>query len=649
MTRRESQKGPPLVAVDRNEVERLLKAAEELLPRDLFELLKGLWNTLQELMKRVQERGTTIARLRRLFGLTSSEKLAEVLGETEPPNPTPEAAAQPGGTGAAAEETSPGVLAGTGEDGAGSKPADDAEPERKKKKVKGHGRVPSSAYLAATHIAVPHASLHPGDSCPDCEHGKVHPLKEPAPILRIVGQAPLCATCWDCERLRCGTCGKVYTARAPEQAQGEKYDETAGSMIALLRYGTGMPFNRLDHLQRDLKTPVPSSTQWDVVSERVELVRPAYDELVRLAAQGSVVHNDDSFMRVLQFMGKRRAALLKKGQLPDPERTGLYTTAIVSIAPTRPAIALFFTGRKHAGENLADVLDKRDADRGPPIQMGDALTRNLPERHEVIASNCLAHGRRKIVDEIANYPVECRYLLERLSRVYEVDEHCRTEKLSDQERLSKHQSESAPVMAEIRQWMEEQFDKKHIEPNSGLGQAFHYLLKRWDNFTLFLRQPGAPLDNNICERALKMAIQNRKGSMFYRSPRGAQVGDVYMTLIHTAELHGENPFDYLTALQRYAKAVAEKPADWLPWTYRDTLARMGVNEALRPSSRPVATPPNAPPRFSRSDDRRDRPPLRRGLCRVRVASRQQHLKLVSEQLSPWLSLRARPVAEPPLR
>jgi transposase len=132
----------------------------------------------------------------------------------------------------------------------------------------------------ARHIAVLHASLRAGDPCPKngCK-GKVYRLAEPAPILRIFGQPPLTAICWNCEQLRCNTCGKVYTARAPEEAQGEKYDETAASMIALLCYGTGMPFNRLDQLQRDLDTPVPASTQWDVVKERVERVRPVYDEL----------------------------------------------------------------------------------------------------------------------------------------------------------------------------------------------------------------------------------------------------------------------------------------------------------------------------------------------------------------------------------
>jgi transposase len=572
-------KATPVIDLDRKALEELLERAKAvLLPSD-FALVKGMAESLATLTELVRKRGTTIARLRHLFGLSGSEKLADVVGNGDPPKPPPETSIAPAGDGdvrpAGDDEKSAGVVTGSGEASA---------VQGEKKKVKGHGRVPASAYLAASHIPVPHASLAPGHRCLDdgCS-GKVYRLQEPAPFVRIFGQAPLSAIVWDCARWRCGACGKVYTARAPEQAQGPKYDETASSMMAVLHYGTGMPFHRMGQLQRRLETPIPASTQWDVVKERVEMARPAYDALVRLAAQGSVVHNDDSYMRVLSFMGKRRAALLKDGRLPDPERTGLFTTAIVSIAETRPAIALFFTGRKHAGENLGDVLDKRDENLPPPVQMGDALTRNLPEQHAVVASNCIAHGRRKIVDEIGNYPAECRDVLEKLSRVYKVDDLCREKRLSPEERLGEHQRESGPFMAEIRRSMEEQIAKKQVEPNSGIGEAYHYFLKRWDKFTLFLRVPGAPLDNNICERALKMAIKHRNASLFYRSQRGATVGDIYMTLIHTTELAGENPFDYLTELQRNAKNVADKPADWLPWNYRDTLAQRGT------SSRPPAT------------------------------------------------------------
>lgn len=568
-----ASKSPPIVEIDREVIERILaraRAGIPLTPEDV-EILERLVDTLVRMTALVRERGTTIARLRRLFGLSGSEKAGDVLPPPPPPSPAgaPDPAAMPND----ADDDAAPPAAPAPPDLPPAPPANSTSKPPVPKR-KGHGRVAAAAYLAARHVAVAHESLRVGDTCPKCARGKVFRLKEPAPFLRIVGQAPLVATCWDCERLRCATCGILYTARAPEDAQGDKYDETASSMMALMRYGTGMPLHRLDHLQRNVETPVPSSTQWDVVHQRVHLVRPAFVELVRLAAQGHVLHNDDSYVRILDLMGKRRAALLAAGKLPDPDRTGLFTTAVVAVVAGVGTIALFFTGRKHAGENLADVLRHRAADLAPPIQMGDALTRNLPKGHEVKDSNCIAHGRRKIVDEIDNYPVECRFVIEHLGLVYKLDDECKARGASDQERLLAHQQQSAPLMDEIQKWMSALLADKRIEPNSGLGEAFGYFLKRWDKFTVFLRVPGAPLDNNICERALKMAIKHRNNSLFYRSERGARVGDIYMTLIHTAELHRQNPFAYLTALQRNHKAVAASPADWLPWTYKHTLARL---------------------------------------------------------------------------
>ncbi len=595
---------PPVVDVDRGAVEQALERAKAvLLPID-FDLLSGIVACYLYLVALVRNQRTTIARLRRFTGFSTSEKLAGVADRGEAPKPSPEAArkgeagaaAPPGGeTPPGADETGAGAGAGGGE--ATPKPADQAE-GKPKKKVKGHGRLPASAYGAAKRIPVPHTSLHVGGCCPEGCQSKLYRLPKPATIVRIFGQAPLGAICWDCEQLRCNTCGKVFTARAPEEAQREKYDETAASMMSLLTYGTGMPFHRLARLQRNLQTPVPASTQWEVVAARKEMFLPVHAVLEHIAAQGSVLHNDDSHKAILEFKGKRRAALLEKGVLSDPERTGLFTTAIVSIADTRPPIVLFYTGRRHAGENLGKLLEKRDPGLPPPIQMGDALTRNVPDDHEVVESNCLAHGRRKIFDEIPNYPVECRDLLEKLGRVYKQDDLCKDKKLSPQERLAEHQRVSGPLMDELRRSMEEHLATKRVEPNSGIGEAFNYLLKRWDRFTLFLRVPGAPLDNNICERALKMAIKHRNGSLFYRSQRGAEVGDLYMSLIHTTELCGGNPFDYLTALQRHHKAVAEKPAEWLPWNYQDALARMGVHGPGPPCSGArgaAATTPRAPP------------------------------------------------------
>jgi hypothetical protein len=298
-------------------------------------------------------------------------------------------------------------------------------------------------------------------------------------------------------------------------------------------------------------------------------LEPILEELIRQAAQGSVVHNDDTGMRIL-----------KLARNTEDGRTGTFTSGIVSIW-RECRIALYFTGWKHAGENLADVLKRRTAERDAPIQMCDALSRNTPKLPgvEVLLANCLAHGRRQVVDVAANFPEECRYVLETLGKVYLTDAQARERQLSPESRLLFHQEHSAPLMDEMHQWMESQFAEHKTEPNSGLGKAISYLQRHWTKLTLFLRQSGAPLDNNIAERALKKAILHRKNALFYKTKNGARVGDLFMSLIHTCELNKANPFDYLTELLRHPAEMKAHPAEWMPWNYRETLTRIATPAA----------------------------------------------------------------------
>lgn len=427
----------------------------------------------------------------------------------------------------------------------------------------GHGRHGAVAYRGATKVQITHPQLVHGGRCPDCSRGNVYAQKEPKALVRIVGQAPLAATVYELERLRCNACGQVFTAAEPEGVGPEKYDETASAMIAQLKYGSGIPFYRLEALEEQLGIPLPAATQWEIVEEAAESIKPAHEELIRQAAQGEVLHNDDTGMRVLRIERE-----------PADERRGVFTSGIVSTRQGRN-IALYFTGRQHAGENIADVLAQRVTELPPPIQMADALSRNLPKLNpgvEILLANCLAHGRRQFVEVAANFPVECRYVLEMLGRVYGNDAEARERGLTPQQRLEHHQQRSGPVMQELHNWLERQLGERKTEPNSGLGKAITYLLRHWRPLTLFLREAGAPLDNNVVERALKRAVLHRKNALFYRTLNGAQVGDLFMSLIHTCQLCKANSFEYLIELQRHAAAVAANPAEWMPWNYRETLA-----------------------------------------------------------------------------
>lgn len=439
-----------------------------------------------------------------------------------------------------------------------------AQPETSGNKSAGHGRNGASAYRGAEKVEVAHQSLHSGNRCPDCGRGNVYEQKEPKALVRIRGQAPLAATVYELQRLRCNGCGQIFTAQEPEGTGPEKYDETAGAAIGQMKYGSGIPFYRLEQLEELMGIPLPASTQWEIVEQAAEPMKPAHEELIRQAAESGVLHNDDTSMRVLRLERE-----------PGDERTGVFTSNILAITAENHKIALYFTGRQHAGENMADVLKQR-ASKSPPIQMCDALSRNTPKAAgiEILLANCMAHGRRQFTEIAPNFPGECRYVLETLGEVYYTDTMARKQALSGEDRLKLHQEQSGPVMEQLHGWLEAQLAEKKTEPNSGLGKAITYLLRHWKGLTAFLRHAGAPLDNNLCEQALKRAVLHRKNALFYKTLNGAQVGDLFMSLIHTCRLCGANSFDYLTELQRHALELAARPAEWMPWNYRETLSRL---------------------------------------------------------------------------
>ena len=231
-----------------------------------------------------------------------------------------------------------------------------------------------------------------GGSLSTLLEGEVYEQKEPALRIRVVGQAPIAATIYELERLRCNRCGDVFEAEAPEGTGKKKYDESAAAMIGLLKYGSGIPFYRLEGLEENLGIPLPASTQWEIVAESAGLIRPAFEALIRQAAQGEVLYNDDTAMKILALArASPRSAQGEEETSSSRERTGQFTSGVVSTRQGQ-RIALFFTGRKHAGENLARVLMHRAAGLGAPIQMCDALLRNPPGKLETLVGNCLAHG-----------------------------------------------------------------------------------------------------------------------------------------------------------------------------------------------------------------------------------------------------------------
>jgi len=514
----------PQIELSTDELAALIERvkARELLDED-YKTIEAMGETIELLSQTVNDKATSIKRLLKMLFGDSSEKTEKIVKKPNADRPKPQA----------------------------------------KKKPKGHGRNGADDYTGAERVRIDHSELKHKDPCPACLKGKIYVCKKPKTLIRVTGKSPLSARITEMEKLRCNLCGEIFTADAPDDITEDKYDASAGAMIALLKYGNGFPFYRLENLQGAVGTPVPASTQWDIVRDFSGHIYPAFSQLVNHGACGQVIHNDDTTMKILSLVKEAQAS----------ERKGMFTTGMVSIYQNQK-IGLFFTGRQHAGENLSDLLAKREADLGPPIQMCDALSRNVPKDFKTVLANCLSHGRRRFADVYDNFPDECKHVLKLLGKVYKNDADAKEKALSAEERLDLHQRKSGPLMEKLKNWLHAQFDEKKVEPNCGLGHAIKYMLRHWQELTLFLREPDAPVDNNICERALKKAILNRKNAYFYKTERGARVGDLYMSLIHTCELCGANPFKYLVALRENSDAVKEQPAFWMPWNYQQTLTEV---------------------------------------------------------------------------
>lgn len=521
------------------------------------------------LIRLVNQQKTSIKKLKALiFGKKTEKHIPTDQGsETKPKagdpgplDPTPQYQPALGSTGASSTATTDALPPPN------PKPKSDLKP-----KAPGHGRRPGDSWKNATVVVHSHTELKPGDSCPKCRDGTLYLYDEPAVWVRCIGQPPLVAEVNHLERLRCSPCGALITAQPPEELrQNPTATPEARATAAMIKYQAATPFNRFADMQRSFGHPIPRTRIWSMCSELGATANPVIHALIDYAAQGEVVQNDDTTVRILELMKENKVAKKSGIELP---RTGMYTTAIVSkVGPHK--IHLFFSSRKHAGENLTGMLLRRDPGRPPPTQVCDASSMNTsPGTILTEVEICHDHARRGFYEIKEAFPRSCQYALDEWGLIYEVDAEAKLKKLSDEQRLLLHQERSGPVMERIHAWCIKMFVDKRVEPNGHLGKAMQYVLDHYEGLTLFLRKPGVPLSNCECEQTLKTAIGVRRLAYFFKTLNGARVADTMFTLIATCKAAQVNLFEYLVALQRNETRVAIAPTLWFPWNYHEQLVQ----------------------------------------------------------------------------
>jgi transposase len=491
------------------------------------------------------------------------------------PEPLPEAssaAGQADGDGTHASAVLKADAAGAGATAHQAPPGESQRPELAQP-TGGHrpgtGRLGAAAYAGATRVECRHEELAVGQRCPVCGQGNLYAL--PAGVeVRIDGHALLSAMHYELEKLRCSACGAIFTAGLPAGVGDEKYSAQARAVLAVCRYYLGVPGYRLQGYQAMLGVPVPDATQWDQIEVVGDCAYKVFAQMEKEAAQGELIFQDDTAVRILSLIKENRdrvAAAQAQGLSRTNERTGMHTTALAVQVGEHTAI-LYYSSRHHAGENLQGLLDKREAGLAKPLAMSDALSSNeVADESRLIRCHCLAHGRRKFSDLEAVFPHECQEVLQVIRQVFDHDEQAREDQLSPEARLAYHQAQSQPLMDKLKRWLDQQIDEHLVEPNSSLGKAISYMRTHWETLTRFLTTPGAPIDNNLAERVLKLFIRQRKNSLFYKNPHSAYIASVLTSLIATCLYAGVNAVEYLVALQEHRGEVWADPAAWLPWAY----------------------------------------------------------------------------------
>ncbi|MGZ4856949.1 MAG: IS66 family transposase [Methanobacteriaceae archaeon] len=409
-------------------------------------------------------------------------------------------------------------------------------------------------------------NIKSGTPCPDCQKygqcGKLYTY-EPGLVVSLNGHPIVGGNKYQIVKWRCNLCNKIFIPKAAKQVlELPKYDPSCAAAIAIHKYYLGSAFYRMERYQNMLGIPLPSSTQWDLCNGLGLNGIRIFNVLECYAAQTGSFKFDDSPHKIMDAPGAN-------------QKYNSFTTGIISEYLDKK-IVLYYTNTEIAGEIMEDLLSKRSSD-SEFLSMSDAANGNFSSKlppeilAKIIICFCLVHGRRNFFKIFKFFDKECTFVLDCISKVYEAEKYCKLNKLDANARLLYHQENSAPVMDNLRIWLNNKLLYKDVEPNNALGNAIKYMLKNWNELTRFMSVAGAAIDNNTCEQIIKISILHRKNSLYYRSSHGARIGSVLMSIIQTAVANSVNPFDYLIAINTFSDKIRASPELWLPWNYQEQL------------------------------------------------------------------------------
>ena len=410
-------------------------------------------------------------------------------------------------------------------------------------------------------------------SCPSCGGSRLSKLGEDiTETLEVIPRA------WKViqtvrEKFACRDCETITQPPAPFHVVPRGW--AGPSFLAMLvfeKYGQHQPLNRqADRFARE-GVPLSVSTLADQVGAAAFALLPVYRLIEAHILAGERLHGDDTTVPVMA-----------KGKT-DTARLWVYVRDERPFAGADPPAALFHYTRDRRGEHprthLAAWSGILQADAyGGYNELYAAGRQPGP----VLEAGCFAHARRKFF-ELADvegaarkksrgertgtvYPIASE-AVQKLDTLFEIERSINGR--SPPERLAVRREHSAPLMDDLRRWLELQLAK--LSRNHDLAKAINYMLRRWPAFTRFLEDGRVCLSNNAAERALRCVPLGRKAWLFCGSDRGGERAAVFYTLIQTARLNDVDPQAWLAdILARIADHPARRIDELLPWNWTPSI------------------------------------------------------------------------------
>lgn len=308
---------------------------------------------------------------------------------------------------------------------------------------------------------------------------------------------------------------------------GSDYGFGVYTQIITNKFADHLPLYRGEDIFARAGMLIPRNTQFGMLANITSLVAPLIALMKSRIVSGSVLGVDDTSVRLQDaaLPGKMRTARfwLYRGQDDHPYNVFDFTESRGRDGPAK------FLEHFH-GHAVVDAYGVHDG-----VYLG--------KRDQIFAACCNCHARRKFVEAKPNDPVAAAQALAMYRGLYDIED--RAAELGDGERLALRQSESLPIMNELRDWLLDKRSDPRVLPKSSLGKAVRYVLNQWDELSVFLRHGGLPFDNNQTEGTLRGFTIGRQNWLFVGSSRGGEVAAAMYSIVTSAARHHLDVWAYL--------------------------------------------------------------------------------------------------------